>query len=121
MQASQTFKTRFSNFRKVVPQISSAATRNRKENLKTHILMYSIGGWMGRANIHFSAHSIENFEPPPSLSPSGIKVTVTKLGNNLLLLRLIADVYCFLFPYFPPFFKVNNRRTIKFHYHSKPI
>ena len=49
----------FSNFRKVVHQISSAATWNRKENLKTHILMYSIGGWTGRANIHWSAHAIE--------------------------------------------------------------
>ena len=58
MQASQTFKTRFSNFRKVVHQISSAATRNRKENLKTRILMYSIGGWTGRANIVWSANSI---------------------------------------------------------------
>ena len=37
----------FSNFRKVVHQISSGATRNRKENLKTHILVYSIGGWTG--------------------------------------------------------------------------
>ena len=47
MQASQTFETRFSSFRKAVHQISSAATQNRKENLKTHILMYSIGGWTG--------------------------------------------------------------------------
>ena len=58
MQASQTFKTRFSYFRNVVPQISSGATLNSKENLETHILMYSIGGWTGEANIHWSAHAI---------------------------------------------------------------
>ena len=39
-------------------QISSGATWNRKENLKPHIFMYSIGGWTGRANIHWSAHAI---------------------------------------------------------------
>ena len=58
MQALQTLKHVFSNFREVVHQISSAATRNRKENLKTHILMYSIGGWTGEANIHWSANAI---------------------------------------------------------------
>ena len=66
MQASQTFITRFSNFREVVHQISSEATRNHRENLKTHILMYSIGGWTGvgvrvGANIHSPAHSILGF------------------------------------------------------------
>ena len=58
MQASQTFKKRFSNFRKVVHQISSGVTRNRNENLKTRILIYSIGGWTGEGDIHLSAHSI---------------------------------------------------------------
>ena len=62
MQASQNFITRFSNFRGIVHQVSSGATRNRRENLKTHILMYSIGGWTGGANIHSSAQSIENFD-----------------------------------------------------------
>ena len=72
MQASHTLKTRFSNFRKVVPLISSGATRNRKENLKWHILMYSIGGWTGEGVNVFPAHAIYiffklfplNFEPP---------------------------------------------------------
>ena len=58
MQASHTLKTRFSNFRKVVPLISSGATRNRKENLKWHTLMYSIGGWTGEENIVWSANAI---------------------------------------------------------------
>ena len=58
MQASQNFITRFSNFRGVVHQVSSGATQNRRENLKTHILMYSLGGWTGRANIELPAHAI---------------------------------------------------------------
>ena len=39
-------------------QISSGATRKRKENLKTHILMYRLGGWTGGGDIYFPAHSI---------------------------------------------------------------
>ena len=58
MQASHTFKTRFFEFSKGCALISSGATRNRKENLKRHILMYSIGGWTGEGNIVLPAHSI---------------------------------------------------------------
>ena len=56
-------KTVFSNFRKVVHQISSAATRNRKETLKMRILMYSIGGWTAEAIIVWPDNSISLVKP----------------------------------------------------------
>ena len=50
MLASQIFKTRFF-------EISSGATWNRKEKLKTRILMYSIGGWARGVDIISWVHN----------------------------------------------------------------
>ena len=60
-----------------MPQISSGATRNRKENLKTSILMYSIGSWTGEVNNVFPAHAImgeglRKFEKLRDLALGGI-------------------------------------------------
>ena len=58
MPASQTFKTGFFKFSKGCAPNFEWAPRNRKENLKWYILMYSIGGWTGEGNIVLPAHAI---------------------------------------------------------------